>query len=110
MRWVEQARLIDTFHSLRSLSTNSRLRAGLTAFLIEHPGAWPCQRQIGDDPLQLGVFILQLMKPLHLREHQPRVRLAPVVECPLADPGLATDFRDCRTVFSLLQDECDLRL
>src|SRR3954447_21750883 len=41
MRRVEQARLIETFHSLRTLSTSSRLRPGLRAFLRAHPEAWP---------------------------------------------------------------------
>src|SRR3954469_7593368 len=41
MRRVEQARLIETFQSLRTLSRSSRLRPGLRAFLRAHPEAWP---------------------------------------------------------------------
>ncbi len=53
-----------TSHSPRISSTSLRFRTGLRAFAEWRPAASPCQRQVGDDPLQLRVLILKRNRSL----------------------------------------------
>jgi len=46
------------------------------------------QRQLGDDPLQLRVLLLEHLQPLHLGRHHPAALLAPIAEGRLSDTRL----------------------
>lgn len=61
--------------------------------------------QVGDDPLQSRILVLDLLQPTHLVRQQPAIALLPVELGRLADPGLAADLRDRRASLALLQDE-----
>lgn len=52
------------------------------------------QAEIGHQPLELGILFLELAQPLHLRRHQTRVLVAPVVVGRLADPCLPAHLAD----------------
>ncbi len=60
------------------------------------------QRQVGDDPLQLGVLVLELLQPPHLGRQQAVVLSLPIEVGRLADPGLAADIRHRYAVGALL--------
>ena len=47
------------------------------------------QRQVSDQPFELGVLFLKLAQALHLRWHQPGILLAPIIVRGLADSCLA---------------------
>src|SRR5579859_122457 len=68
------------------------------------------QRQISHDLLELAVLLLQLLQPLHLRWHQPRILLPPRIERRLADPRLATHLSDRRALLRLAQNVGNLTL
>ena len=68
------------------------------------------QAEISYQALELGVLLLELAQPLHLRWQQPGVFLTPIIVRCLADPRLPAHLADRRALFRLLQDEGDLRL
>src|SRR5579859_102041 len=68
------------------------------------------QRQISHDLLELAVLLLQLLQPLHLRWHQPRILLPPRIERRLADPRLATHLTNRRALLRLAQNVGNLTL
>jgi hypothetical protein len=66
-----------------------------------------CQRQVGDNALQLAILFLNQPQPPHLRRQQAVVFLLPVsVEVGrLADPGLAANVRHRHAVGAPLENE-----
>src|ERR1700729_1580659 len=68
------------------------------------------EREIGDDPLQLAVLLLQLLQPLNFRRHQPTELLAPDVIGPFANPRLPATPSARRSFPPLPQHESDLLL
>jgi hypothetical protein len=63
------------------------------------------QGQIGDDPLQLAVLVLELLQPPHLSWQQTIVLLLPIEVGRLADASLAADIHHRHAVGALLQDK-----
>jgi len=66
------------------------------------------QRQVGDQPLELGVLFLQLLQSPDLDDAHPGELLLPPVEGRLGDAELAADLLDCRAALGLSQREGDL--
>ncbi len=59
------------------------------------------EREIGDEPLQARILILELAHPAHLVHAKVAVALLPDAERRLADPELPTDIADRRPGFCL---------
>jgi hypothetical protein len=93
---VEQARLIEIFQSLRTLSTSSRLRPGLRAFLKAHPEAWLCPKTGRRQSASVCCSLPGAGAAASSLKQQARTLLPPVIKRRLADPGFAADLRNCR--------------
>src|SRR2546423_10416969 len=63
------------------------------------------ERQVGYDPLQLAVLILELLQTTHLGRQQTVVLLFPIEVGRLADSSLAADIRHRHAVRSLLENK-----
>src|SRR5262252_10940071 len=68
------------------------------------------EREIGDQTLQSGVFVLELPQAAELAHAQMRVLLLPRIERGLADPQLPAHVADRRAAFGLAQRVRDLLL
>ena len=69
-------------------------------YVLEHDLV---ERQVGDEPFQLGVFVAQLLQLAGFTGQHPAVDLLPAVERLLGDPDLATDVADRHALRDLLQ-------
>lgn len=70
------------------LTASKSCRSGFRASrddILEHRFV---EAQVSDQSLPLGVLLLELAQPPHLRRHQPDIRLAPGAERRFDDPGL----------------------
>lgn len=68
------------------------------------------ETQVGDQPLQALVLLLELLQALRLGGHQPAILLAPSVIRLHADRRLPAHLLDPRPFLRLAQDERDLLL
>jgi len=68
------------------------------------------QQEIGLQPLEPVVFILQFLQPIHVRGLQATVLGFPLIVGSGADPVVPPDFVDGATGVGLLQDRHDLDL
>ncbi len=66
------------------------------------------ERQVGDEALEFGIFVAQLLQLAGFAGRHPAVDLLPAIEGLLGDPDLAADVPDGHAALDLLQDGSDL--
>ena len=68
------------------------------------------ERQVSDQPLELGLLIFELAQTPHLRRHQPRIKLLPPIKRLLRNPYPTGHLSDRRAGHRLLQHVRNLLL